>query len=62
MPKENLDQLPTDTVADLSATVDRGRRPFTLPKLTFVPPKLVKQGSIQHLTAGTEQCDSCPPP
>lgn len=62
MPKENLNQLPTDTVGDLSTSVDRGKRPFTPPKLTFVPPKLTKQGSLKHLTAGSTTIDSGEPP
>ena len=29
-----------------------GKRPFTEPRLTFVMPKLVKQGSVSEITAG----------
>lgn len=42
-------QLPaTDGATKMSAS----KLPFTPPKLTFIAPKLTKQGTVEALTAG----------
>lgn len=37
---------------DLPQQDDNGKLPFTPPELTFVTPKLTKQGRIENITAG----------
>lgn len=37
---------------DVAPQDNKSKAPFTPPKLTFITPKLTKQGSVEKLTAG----------
>ena len=50
-PQPTLVTPPPLPTPDLPAQ-ENNKAPFTPPKLTFITPKLTKQGSVEKLTAG----------
>lgn len=54
--RSNSDIAPFEFIPSTQGTTvpqdNKSKAPFTPPKLTFVTPKLTKQGSVEKLTAG----------